>query len=555
MYEAAFGLQKRPFSVTPDAACVFAPEPVHQILEQILRRIDESQGVAVLTGPAGTGKTLLCRRLIQDLAGQYSVAYLSSASFASRRALLQAILYEVGQRYSGLGEQELRLELRSFLKQLSANGQALVLILDEAHLLNPRMLEEVRLLANISEDGHAPLRVILAGQHELDELLAQPEQAALSQVLACQLCLEPLTHRQSLAYIAFRVNWAGGDASKIFAPEAIEAIARASSGLPRCLNQLTDHSLLLAFVHEAPRVEATHVEDALSDLRQLPLHWNEPLSRTSAKAAAPAVDPVDDIPLVDELSEAFSIEIGGDDAVTHEVEEDAEASLPRAQSDFFDLEAPVSPASEPQFESCPAAAFRSVWRPAGVVPLTAGTRQPVNLLEEEVVLDRYARIDAGREPLPVEAAPPALRGPQPVFLDDIDVQPETIIDDTLSLIDEALLLEDEPPTTEAGLAPDLQMFQAETMPLEEELHADVFDICVDVQQSILEPLSIELDDEGTVDMPYDAVEPELPLEDEPAPAIVQHLDPPLAPPSETLVPKPNYKLIFSTLRKKLSGRR
>src|SRR4029079_11430846 len=109
MYEAYFQLQKRPFSTTPDPTCFFAPEPVRELFDELLVRAVNGQGIGILTAAAGTGKTLVCRRLATELAGQFTPLFLANANFPTRRALLQSLLFELNKRFRGLEEQELRL--------------------------------------------------------------------------------------------------------------------------------------------------------------------------------------------------------------------------------------------------------------------------------------------------------------------------------------------------------------------------------------------------------------------------------------------------------------
>src|SRR5207244_4509703 len=106
-----------------------------------------------------------------------------------------------------------------------------------------RLLEELRMLASLAEGNEPLARVILAGQMSLEERLAEPVLAALNQRVVCHAYLEPLTRQQSIEYANFRIEWAGGESSRIFAPKALERIASACNGLPRCLNQLCDHVL------------------------------------------------------------------------------------------------------------------------------------------------------------------------------------------------------------------------------------------------------------------------------------------------------------------------
>ena len=278
MYEAYFNIQKRPFSSTPDASCFFAPESIQEIFDELILRAESGQGIGILTAPAGTGKTLLCRRLAAELASRWTPIFLANASFPTRRALLQAILFELGQRYSGMDEQELRLSIFGSLRELTLAGRGAVVIVDEAHLLSDRLLEELRLVGCLAE-GKLPLaRVILAGQPALEERMMEPALEALNQRVACHVYLEPLSRRQSIEYVEHCIKWAGGICPLIFTDSALESIAAIAGGLPRCLNQLCDHALLLAFVQEQPRVTREIVDEALAALRQLPLRWNTPVA-------------------------------------------------------------------------------------------------------------------------------------------------------------------------------------------------------------------------------------------------------------------------------------
>src|SRR5258708_6612215 len=278
MYEAYFHLLKRPFAATCDPSCFFAPEPIQELVDELVLRAESGQGICVLSAPAGTGKTLVCRRIAAEFSGRLTPLFLANANFPTRRALLQSLLFELGLRYSGLEEQELRLAVYAALRKLTQSGRGAVLIVDEAHLLNDRLLEELRLLASLAEEDQPLARLILAGQPALEERLVSPALEALNQRIICQAYLDPLTREQSIGYAKFRVEWAGGDSAKIFTPKALERIALACNGLPRCLNQLCDHVLLLAYVQELPRVGEEAVDEALRDLKQLPLNWNTPMT-------------------------------------------------------------------------------------------------------------------------------------------------------------------------------------------------------------------------------------------------------------------------------------
>ncbi len=278
MYEEFFGLHRRPFSATPDANC-FVPLETHQgVLDALAVSCERGQGIGVLTGEAGLGKSLVGLRLAFELQPTFATAFLGHSAYATRRALLQAILFELNRPYDRMGEQELRLELMSALKSLRSERQGFVLIVDEAHRLSVPLLDEVRLLTLLADGGEPLARVVLIGNRELEERLADPELAAFNQRVCCQVDLASLTQVESLEYLSANLEFAGGEVEEIFTEEALTFLAKAADGVPRCLNHLADHSLLLAFVTERRPVSIDVVREALDDLKQLPLQWNDPIS-------------------------------------------------------------------------------------------------------------------------------------------------------------------------------------------------------------------------------------------------------------------------------------
>ena len=276
MYEDSFGLKRRPFAATPDDTCFLWSGPIQAALDELVVCVEQGQGIGILTAPAGTGKTLLCERLRAELGDRFETVFLRHASFLTRRALLQTILCELNHSYHHPSEQELRLELLPAIRALQPKREALVLICDEAHQLTDSLLEELRILADFAESGRPLVRLVLVGQLSLEEKLAQPSLAAFNQRIRAQINLSPFDHAGSLDYIDYRLTWAGGRTNEVFTPEALDLIVRASDGVPRCINQLADHTLLLAFVADQRPAGEELVREALGDLRQLPLHWNEP---------------------------------------------------------------------------------------------------------------------------------------------------------------------------------------------------------------------------------------------------------------------------------------
>src|SRR5277367_4736384 len=164
MSESLFGLRKRPFAALPDVECFVPLEGICQAFDSLLQAAADGRGIGVLTAPAGLGKTLVCQRLARELSANFRVAFLPSGNFLTRRSLLQAILFELGHSFVRMGDQELRLALTSVIRRLRPGRGTIALIVDEAHLLAPRMLEELRALTNFADAGESLLRLVICGQ-------------------------------------------------------------------------------------------------------------------------------------------------------------------------------------------------------------------------------------------------------------------------------------------------------------------------------------------------------------------------------------------------------
>jgi type II secretory pathway predicted ATPase ExeA len=276
MSESFFGLRKRPFAALPDADCLVPLEGICQAYDELIQAAAEGRGIGVLTAPAGLGKSLVCQRLARELSASFSVVLLPSGNFLTRRALLQAILFELGHSFVRMGDQELRLALSTTLRAIRPVRRGLALIVDEAHLLAARMLEELRTLLSDGEGGEPLVRLIVSGQLSLEETLSRPECDAFNQRIACQVMLPSLTREQSASYISRRLAWAGANISEVLTRESLTAICEAADGVPRCLHQLADHCLTIASNRSEKPITLRTVREALDHLKQLPLTWAEP---------------------------------------------------------------------------------------------------------------------------------------------------------------------------------------------------------------------------------------------------------------------------------------
>lgn len=382
MYESFFGFKHRPFAAAPRIDRYFPGAAIEAARQGLARTIERAEGAGLLIGPAGTGKTLACHLLAEQFRGRFAVALLSNGHLDTRRELLQAILFELGLPYRRLEEGELRLSLIDYIASDEQAPDGLLLLVDEAHTLPSRLLEEIRLIANVVRHGQSRVRLVLAGNPALEETLADPQLEAVTQRVATRCYLNGLDHEQSQRYVLAQLAAVGADIQQVFTPDALEAVYRASDGIPRLINQVCDHALMLAFAGGRKQISRTGIEEAWSDLQQLPMPWVQP--RESAT----------------ETCQGGMIEFG-------DLEDEAQPLINAAALD----DKPYFPAGEP---STAAEAnylmhqidqhlteltrdFKSDVFPSSRRTATAGMADPFGETfdHEEVLVDRYTSLEPG----------------------------------------------------------------------------------------------------------------------------------------------------------------
>jgi type II secretory pathway predicted ATPase ExeA len=265
---AHFGLRRRPFPATPDVGCYYPATGHETALTRLLRGLADGEGVLLLTGLPGTGKTLLCHCLLERLGAGANTVFLTHSHFRDRAGLLQAILFDLSLPYEGRGEQEMRLALTEHLLANLAQNRSTILLVDEAQHLSADLLEELRLLGNVEARSGKALQTILLGQPQLGERLQAPELAALRQRLVVRLELETMPLAEAADYLLHHIRAAGGRPEAVINDEALEVLARGTRGIPRLLNQAANQAFTLA---AEAGVATVDVEAALEALAMLGL--------------------------------------------------------------------------------------------------------------------------------------------------------------------------------------------------------------------------------------------------------------------------------------------
>ena len=396
MYEAFFGLQSRPFAAGPRPERYFPASAVEAARQVLGRCIERSEGAGLLIGPAGTGKTLLLQVLAMQFRASLEIACLSSGRLTSRKELLQALLFELGLPYRGLDEGESRLSLIDHLSQTAGNYQGLLLLIDEAHTLPLRLLEELRLITNLVRHGQPRVRLVLAGGPVLEERFASPKLEAFNQRLAARCYLEGFERAETMEYVRTQIRLAGGSPEQSFTADALEAVHRATDGIPRLINQVCDHALILAYAGGCRQLGTPAIEEAWADLQQLPTPRNSAAGAPEQESAGASIiefgsldEEFDERPAAVPFRQAtpepkLAISPGTNDAEPRQTIQQPQPvmQLTRIEDQLATLEEDFQP-------------LENAVQDVDVVYPPAEHPFQDDFEEEEVVVDRYAALTAG----------------------------------------------------------------------------------------------------------------------------------------------------------------
>jgi type II secretory pathway predicted ATPase ExeA len=324
---------------SPRTQFYYAAQEIDAALKGIERCIRRAEGIGLVVGPPGTGKSLLLLKLAEHVRDDFDVALLTGASICTRRALWQAVLAAIGEPYRGIDETELRIAIVERIRGLAAAGSGLVILVDEANTLPTRLIEELRLLTNVPTPMPA-VHLVLAGTTRLDEMLGSPRMESLAQRVAVRGHLEPLDHAETLAYLRAQVTAAGLEWDRLFAAGCDDAVYQVTEGVPRLINQVCDQALVMVAECDR-RVTPADLAAAWREIQRLPA----PMGLEPTAVSAGCADETSSCATLEDLAgdNLGVIEFGADDGC-FEVGDPASASSPSG------ADAPADPWGGPDVE-------------------------------------------------------------------------------------------------------------------------------------------------------------------------------------------------------------
>jgi general secretion pathway protein A len=270
IYNEYFGLSERPFTLLPDPDFLYWSDNHTRAYAMLEYGMLTHAPITVITGEIGAGKTTLLRHLLRTLPEEFTVGLISNAQ-GNRGELLHWVLMALGVQTSNDATYvQLFAQFQDFLIEEYASGRRTMLIFDEAQNLSLETLEELRMFSNINADKDELIQMVLVGQPELRDLIAEPRLVQFSQRVAAEYHLPAMSGEQVQAYIHHRLAVAGAD-HEIFTPAACECVFRASGGVPRLVNQICDYALVYAFTDSKDTVDTSVIQQVVIDRR---MHGN-----------------------------------------------------------------------------------------------------------------------------------------------------------------------------------------------------------------------------------------------------------------------------------------
>lgn len=265
MYQQYFGLSEAPFSIAPDPRYLYLSDKHREALAHLIYGVGDQGGFVVLTGEVGTGKTTICRCLLQQIPDNADIAFIINPK-QSINQLLQSIFNDLSIVYEkGSTSKDLIDTLNQYLLEAHAGGRNTILIIDEAQNLSVDVLEQLRLLTNLETNEKKLLQLVLLGQPELNELLEKSELRQLAQRVTARFHLSPLSKNEVMDYIEHRLSVAGCR-SELFSKSAITKIYKLTKGVPRLINLLCDRALLGVYANNASQASPKVIANAAKEV-------------------------------------------------------------------------------------------------------------------------------------------------------------------------------------------------------------------------------------------------------------------------------------------------
>jgi general secretion pathway protein A len=265
MYEEFYGLEASPFNITPDPRYLFFSSQHREAYEHVLFGVGQRKGFIQVTGEVGTGKTTLCRAVLEELQEGYATALILNPIMTGIQ-LIRAILREFGLDDRGNDRVRLVGRLNDFLLERTHAGDEVVLFIDEAQNMSDELLEQVRLLSNLETDDRKLLQIVLIGQPELRDRLDRKRLRQLRQRITVRFHLGPISRQETESYIMHRLQVAGSTGRPSFSRPAIGEIHRQSGGVPRLINAVCDKAMLAGYVDGRDQLGWRQIRRAVRDL-------------------------------------------------------------------------------------------------------------------------------------------------------------------------------------------------------------------------------------------------------------------------------------------------
>ena len=265
MYLEHYGLDRPPFKITPDTSMFYEGSKRGAALEALIYAINSGEGIIKVVGEVGSGKTMLCRMLEVRLSGIVDVVYIANPSLSPDN-ILHVIAHEL---HLDVTTDESKLDvmqkLQVYLLKKHANNRQVVVFVEEAQSMPVETLEEIRLLSNLETDQHKLLQMVLFGQPELDDKLAQPQIRQLKERITHSFYLDPFPPEDTLEYLNFRLRSVGYRGPSLFNQRTAGAVEKFSNGLSRRINIIADKALMASFSEGSHEVKTCHVATAAKD--------------------------------------------------------------------------------------------------------------------------------------------------------------------------------------------------------------------------------------------------------------------------------------------------